>query len=69
MMLRAQSTVVQEFKFGDWEELVDNKTWQTFYCNEELDKIQFERPKQWVTMLASQFDQVASAGRGKRTSA
>ena len=49
---------------GDWEELVDNKTGQTYYYNERLDKIVFEKPKRWVRLVAAQFDR---AGKGKRS--
>ena len=50
-------------KRGDWEELVDNKTGQTYYYNERLDKIQFEKPTRWVRFVAAQFDRVAAGGR------
>jgi hypothetical protein len=53
-------------KRGDWEELVDNKTGQTFYYNERMDKIRFQKPKRWVRLLASQFNRAAAVGTGKR---
>ena len=53
-------------KRGDWEELVDNKTGQTYYYNERLDKILFQKPKRWVRLLASQFDRAAMATSGER---
>ena len=52
-------------KRGDWQELVDNKTGQTFYYNEKLNKIRSAKPKHWVRLLASQIDQMTAAGRGK----
>ena len=43
-------------KRGDWEEIVDNATGQTYYFNRNLDKIIFEKPKNWVRMVAQHFE-------------
>ena len=43
-------------KRGDWEEVVDNATGQTYYLNRNLDKIIFDKPKNWVRMVAEQFE-------------
>jgi hypothetical protein len=51
-------------KRGEWEELVDNENGKTYYFNERLDVIQFEKPQRWVRMLAEQIEKRKKLGRG-----
>jgi hypothetical protein len=54
-ILKRRKMDVQERR-GDWEELVDRETGRTYYYNPRSDIIRFERPTQWVKMLAQRWE-------------